>query len=416
MPMEVPSSTERDTMAVTTNAATTVDRHWLGDAALDRLRDQADPLADNAVGAYFWSLDQTEPADLFARLAGHTHLPAERQDPAIRTFFEDAAGVPSWADPDKVRRGQEFFIESAGHHFSALYLASLPTAYAAATGVQVLDVTARLRTDAERRVNETAQLLMDVSGPAALEAGGLGVQRLLHVRLMHAAVRWLIGNDPAVDHVADTAPPFEPAPKPEDDPIWSASWGRPVNQEDLVATFLTFTTVVYDVFDRVGVDYTDDQIDDHLHMWRLIAHWLGVDPAIVPVDRPTAAQLQRSIWARQHAPSAAGVAMTAALLEQADDRLPRLLAAMIPTAMRRLNGDLVCDMIGVPPPNWTRFRLGAMSDLWRVLTFGRRPNAAMRRLSARTGRLMIEALVDAPREGERPAFEIPAHLAGRLAR
>lgn len=415
--MDVPSSTERDPMAVTTTSSENiVDDHWLTDAALDRLRDQADPLADNAVGAYFWSLDQTEPADLFASLARHTHLPAADQDPAIRAFFEHAASVPSWVDPDQVRRGQDFFNESAAHHFSAMYLASLPTAYAAAKGVQVLDVTARLRTDAERRVNETAQLLMDVSGPAALEPDGLGVQRLLHVRLMHAAVRWLIGNDPAVTHVADAAPPFEPAPKPEDGALWSASWGRPANQEDLVATFLTFTTVVYDVFDRVGVDYTDDQIADHLHMWRVIAHWLGIDPAIVPLDRTTASQLQRSIWARQHAPSAAGIAMTAALLEQADDRLPRLLAATIPTAMRRLNGDLVCDMIGVPPTNWTRIRLGPLSELTRVLSFGRRPNAAMRRLSSRTGRLMIKALADAPRDGERPSFEVPAHLADHVGR
>lgn len=411
--MDVPSSTERDTMAITTTSET-VEDHWLSDAALDRLRDQADPLADNAVGAYFWNLDQTEPTDLFVSLARHTHLPAENQDPAIRTFFEQAAAVPSWADGVQVRRGQDFFNERAAHHLTAMYLASLPSTYAAAKGVQVLNLTARLRTDAERRLNETAQFLMDVAGPDALEADGLGVRRILHVRLMHAAVRWLIGNDPAVTHVADVAPPFEPAPSPDAEATWSASWGRPANQEDLVATFLTFTTVVYDVFDRTGVEYTDDQVADHLHMWRLIAHWLGVDPAIVPLDRATASQLQRSIWARQHAPSAAGIAMTEALLGQANERLPRVLAATIPTAMRQLNGDLVCDMIGVPPTNWTRLLLGPMSDLTRVLTFGRRRNTATLRLSARTGKLMVRALADTPRDGDRPAFEIPPHLASTL--
>lgn len=407
-------------MAITTTSdtGTTVAGHHprLSDAALDRLREQTDPLADNAVGAYFWRLDQTEPTDLFTSLARHTHLPAEAQDPSIRTFLEEAATVPSWVDPEQIRRGQQFFNDAASDHLTALYLASLPTSYASAKAVQVLDLTARLRTDTERRINETAQFVMDVSGPGSLEADGIGAQRILHVRLMHAAVRWLIGNDPAIRHAGDIAPPFEPGPDADDEMLWSASWGRPANQEDLVGTFLTFTTVVYDVFDRTGVRYTDEHIADHLHMWRLIAHWLGIDPAIVPLDRASASQLQRDIAARQHAPSAAGIAMTAALLDQATQRLPRRLATKIPTAMRRLNGDLVCDMVGVPPTNWTRFLFGPGSELTRVLTFGRRRDAGMRRLSARTGRLMIKALVDTPRDGDRPSFEIPSHLTEQLGR
>ena len=409
-------------MAITTTSdtgasgATIGDQPRLTDDALDRLREQTDPPADNAVGAYFWRLDQTEPTDLFASLARHTHLPPDAQDPAVRAFLQQAATVPAWVDVDRVCRGQAFFNELATHHLSAAYLASLPSSYASAKAVQVLGLTARLRTDTERRINETVQFLMDVSGPGALEPDGLGAQRILHVRLMHAAVRWLIGNDPAITHVTDVAPPFDPPPSPQDEPLWSASWGRPANQEDLVGTFLAFTTVVYDTFDRTGVDYRDDQVADHLHMWRLIAHWLGIDPAIVPLDRASASRLQRDIGARQHAPSAAGMAMTQALLDQFVARLPRTVAAKVPTAMRRINGDVVCDMIGVPSANWTRLLLGPMSELTRVLTFGRRHDAGMRRLSARAGRSMVNALTEAPRDGDRPSFEIPTHLAKQLRR
>lgn len=117
----------------------------------------------------------------------------------------------------------------------------------------------RLRTDTERRLNETAQFLMDVSAPHALDPGGTGISRILHVRLMHAAVRWLIEHDPAVAHVVDQPPP-DHAPTQF---TWSTSWGLPGNQEDLVGTWLTFTVVVYDAFDASGVVYDERDVADH---------------------------------------------------------------------------------------------------------------------------------------------------------
>ena len=403
-------------MTITTTPSVALPAAPLSATDLEALRAHADPLADAAVAGFFATVEAAEPNALFGALARHTHLPSEEQVPAIAAFFDEAATLPAWVDHARLERGQDFFSEWAAHHFTAMYLASLPTAYAAAKGVQVLNLTARLRTDTERRLNETAQFLMDTSAPGAFAADGLGISRVLHIRLMHAAVRWLIENDPAVERVADLSPPETTAAGEPDPGVWSESWGRPGNQEDLLGTMLTFTTVVYDVFDATGVEYSADQIADHLHFWRVIAHLLGIDPAIVPQDRAEAQRLQSLIWERQHAPSAAGVAMTAALLGQAEERLPRMMWAFIPTAMRRFNGDAVCDMIGVPASNWTRLFFGPLAELTRVMTFGRRHNAALRWIGERAGRTMINALLDVTRGGERPTFSIPTHLDPVLGR
>ena len=403
-------------MTMTPSAPIDVAAATLTGDDLEHLRQHCDPLADAAVAAYFATIEAAEPMALFGQLAQHAALPAEQQVPAVEAFFAEAGRLPEWADLDRIERGQDFFNEWAAHHFTAMYLASLPTAYAAAKGVQVLNLTARLRTDTERRLNETAQFLMDISGPGAFAPGGVGISRVLHIRLMHAAVRWLIEHDPVVTHVEDLAPP-RAAPSADADPgVWSDSWGRPANQEDLLGTMLTFTTVVYDVFDRSGVDYSADQIEDHLYMWRVVATLLGVDPAIIPADRATAARIQALIWDRQHAPSAAGVEMSDALLGQAKDRLPKVMWAFIPTAMRRFNGDAVCDMIGVPKANWTRILFGPLADLTRIMTLGQRHNAMLRWIGSKVGRVMINALLDVTRGGERPMFEIPAHLDPTLGR
>jgi ER-bound oxygenase mpaB/B'/Rubber oxygenase, catalytic domain len=374
---------------------------------LDALRGVGDPQADAAVAAYFAaSSADIEAEALFAQLVGHVRLPAERQIPAISAFFAEAARPPDWVDAAAVARGQEFFNRLVAHHFSALYLASLPNSYAAAKGVQVLRMTGRLQTDTQRRLNETAQFLMDVAAPGAMDAGGMGVDRVLHVRLMHAAVRWMIAHDPSVNHVDDLLPPE----RETDELVWSTSWGLPVNQEDLLGTWLTFTVVVYDAFDVSGVDYDAGNVDDHLHLWRLVAHHLGIEPALVPRTRADAAVLRDRIFTRQQTQCGAGRAMTAALVAQARTRMPRLAWPLMPTAFRHFLGDRVSDMLGVAPANWTRHLFPVMTAVSRVLTRGEERNGAHARLSAFIGRHLMDGLLRETRGGDRPAYAIPTHL------
>ena len=67
--------------------------------------------------------------------------------------------------------------------------------WVAAKGVHVIWLTARLQNDARRRLNETAQFLMDVTVPASFDEGGSAIARIQHVRQMHAAIRWFIDHD-----------------------------------------------------------------------------------------------------------------------------------------------------------------------------------------------------------------------------
>jgi hypothetical protein len=375
---------------------------------LDALRELGDPPADEAVAAYFADVEAYAPGELFARLVQHVHLPVEEQIPAVRAFLAQASLRPDWVDEAAVARGQEFFNRLVAHHFAALYLASLPNSYAAAKGVQVLRMTGRLQTDTQRRLNETAQFLMDTATPGAMEAGGAGIDRVLHVRLMHAAVRWMILHDPSVTHVDDLAPPVAEG----EALVWSRSWGLPTNQEDLLGTWLTFTAVVYDAFDASGVDYDERDVADHLHLWRLIGHHLGIDQRLVPTNRADAALLRDRIFTRQQHPSGAGTAMTAALVAQAHGRMPRFAWPLMPTAFRHFLGDPVSDMIGLAPANWTRHLFTVMSACTRVLTRGEERDPVHARLSALIGRHLMNGILREMRGGDRPAYRIPTHLAG----
>jgi hypothetical protein len=376
---------------------------------LKRLRDVGDPLADDAVAAFFADVEHIEPAELFVRLVRHVKLADEEQVPAIRTFFAAGGQRPDWVDDASVERGQEFFNRLVVHHFTALYLSSLPNSYAAAKGVQVLRMTGRLQTDTMRRLNETGQFLMDIAGPGAMKPGGVGIDRILHVRLMHAAVRWMIAHDASVTRVTDLAPPLTEA----ETLVWSSSWGIPVNQEDQVGTWLTFTAIVYEAFDASGVDYDEQNITDHLHLWRLVAHHLGINPDIVPTNRNDADILRERIFSIQQAPSGAGKAMTAALVALAQARMPRFAWPMMPTAFRHFLGDSVSDMIGLPAANWTRHLFQMMSAITTVVTRGQERHMLHARISAFIGRHLLDGILTEMRHGNRPLFQIPTHLANK---
>jgi ER-bound oxygenase mpaB/B'/Rubber oxygenase, catalytic domain len=376
------------------------------DAELDHWRTVSDEPADQAVAAYFAEVDEAEPVQLLSALVRHIRLPPEDQVPAIAAFLVDAARLPDWAEEPRIRRGQAFFGEWALHQFTALYLASLPSAYAAAKGVHVLWLTAPLQDDAERRLNERAQFLMDVTTPDGFRPGGQASGRVLHVRLMHAAVRWLIDHDPRVMRVADA----DPGPLPPG-PMWADSWGRPLNQEDLAGTLLTFTTVVFDAFRRSGVETSAESREDYFYLWRVIGSLLGIHEELIPADVSEAEALQTVIFRRQHAPSAVGADLTATLLGLAGSRLPRPVAGLAPAMVRRYVGDAVADMIAVPPAGTAKAVLGVLVAFTRLLARARRADPFPRWLSARLGRWLLDGLLAADRKGARVPFAIPDHLA-----
>lgn len=363
------------------------------DAALEALRSEGDPLADETVAGYFADLDGGDPSALMRGLVRHQVLPPEDQDTHVAAYLSRPLELPTWFDAGEVARGQECFAQWGPHVFTALYAGALPTAYACARGVEVLGLTARLVTDTKRRLNETAQFHLDVMAPGGLHPGRTGMASVRHVRLMHAAVRWLVAHDPRAD--------------------WDPSRGLPINQEDLLETLLTFTEVVFEVFDRTGVDYTGAEAEAYLHAWSVVGHLIGVRPDLLPLTRVDAVDLMAIVRRRQFGASDAGRVLTEALLDQGRKLAPPGLRGLPATTVRYYVGDTAADLLAVPPADWTRVLFGPLAALTRRMSVERAHRSLLRALSTRIGRGMLQLAVSAERGGDRPAFAIPVALADR---
>src|SRR5262245_46253393 len=158
------------------------------DAFLDSMRAVGDPIGDELVHILISSAQLRDANQLFQELTRHgTH----RQNPPapLANYLALTAVPPPWVDPALIEQGIAFFQQHGPQVLTILGSYSLPLDYAARKGVQVLARTARLTRTPNRRLVETAQMLIAIMQPGALQPAGAGLATLQWVRLIHAAVR-----------------------------------------------------------------------------------------------------------------------------------------------------------------------------------------------------------------------------------
>jgi hypothetical protein len=341
-----------------------VAHHPLDKAQLDALRHRGDPPADRLAAALVEAHPGLDEGDLVRLVLSEIQARPAPGNDAVRDWMLKGPDLPAWADRDLIRRGQDFFGDWPLAITASLFCTSLPGAYAAADGAQVLVVTSDLATkNITRRVAETGRMLMDVmdlgrASPAALEPGGQGYLTIRGVRLLHAVVRrTLTAEGGVVRQTCDESVALR----------WCKDWGLPVNQEDLLGTLLTFTTAVFVGLEALGIPYDREAADAYLHTWCVVGHLLGIEPELLPIDRPQGEALMATIADRQHRPSDAGARLMAALLDHMETSMPLGLRKLPRTLVRRLLPAEVADLLQVPPPAWWSPALGAMARTGPVL-------------------------------------------------
>lgn len=367
------------------------------DAQLDAFRQRCDPVADRVV-------ERIIDAGLAAELNLMVSALVENDDgvppnlpEAAQAYFEQTATLPAWVDLERVRRGQAFFSARAPEMALMLSLASLPVCYGCADGAQVLLRSHRIAEPANRRILETTQFVLDVMDVGGLDpdTDGRGLRSIQKVRLMHAAIRHYIQHP---DHGGRGAT-FKP------------EWGKPINQEDMVNTLMSFSRVPINGLRRLGHRFSAQDEADYFYAWRVVGHLMGVDDGLNPATVAEGQALLDQICRKNSKPSEAGTELTAAVLDYIAEVVPLRFADGIGASMlRKACGDGLADMLGVPPADWTRFGLDAAGLLATVGgLFGR--ELGHQRLWAFAGRMLLTGFVRMERA--KPAhFRIPPSLTG----
>ncbi len=237
-------------------AATPDNQQWqrMGEALT-----KGDPPAD-ALAAWIQGEGGSEGFQRFEQLlADAPPDPADLPQP-LRGFFEAVETPPPWLDRTRLERGVAACALSGKTGMRALRDLGLMAGYQASGINRTLVMTGALERGAARRVAETTQWWMDCTAPGGLEPGADGYRSTLRVRLIHAMVRQQLRQRPDWD---------------------STTWGLPVNQLDMQATYLAFSVLFLMGQKLLGTVLSRQESEDIMHLWRYIGWLMGVEESLL---------------------------------------------------------------------------------------------------------------------------------------
>jgi hypothetical protein len=363
------------------------------DAFLESMRQVGDPLADEVMTAVIDKHEIEKVNQIFRSLVENDDIVPEEMPPEVNEYLQQTAVLPQWADMALLEQGEDFFNLHWPNIVTLLFCASLPSAYAAWRGAQVLFLTTRLTERMHRRIFETAQFILNVMAPGAFAPDGKAIRSVQKVRLMHATIRHLIEHEPRWRSQ------------------WNMEWGVPINQEDLAGTLMTFSTEIIVGMARFRIPISGSEEKSYLHAWKVVGHLMGIRPDLLPNDPQDAYDLAETIFARQRGPSEAGTVLANALMEFMQLQIPgKLFDGLPPTIIRHAVDKDVADMLKIPSSDWTVLLLNLEESMARFFERYLQRDARSSRLLERTSFAIIQEIVKLERGGKRTLFTIPSSL------
>lgn len=139
------------------------------------------------------------------------------------------------------------------------------------------------------------------------------------VRFMHAAMRYVLnppespspsGSASNLQHFANRLPPWNPA------------LGKPINQEDIAFTLLTFSLVIPQGLDDIGCRITREQKEAFLHLWCVVGYLMGIRGDLLTDDLDQAQALYDAILNYEAGPTEQGRVLTEQVLRVLQGYLP----------------------------------------------------------------------------------------------
>jgi ER-bound oxygenase mpaB/B'/Rubber oxygenase, catalytic domain len=395
------------------------------DEYLSQMRQTGDDLADDTVRVLF-EQHQVDAVNRILHnlirndqvLVPEQRTLSERAQKALNNYLDQSVILPQWANRSIIELGEKLFMDYGMMGFSILGCASLPEAYATAYAATVLGITQQLQNHVHRRIYETSQFVVDVMSAGGLRPGGRGIRSAQKVRLMHAAIRFLILYEPQNGAAVV-------APKEIEGALLEFHWPRengiPIHQVAMSMAILSFSYVVLRSLRKLGIATRPEQESAYLHCWNVVGHIMGVDPDLLlsrPETMHEAEQLYNRVWPESIASTPDGKALERALLGYMQSFVPTLLVLFrgVPRMLtRELLNQQLADVLEVQLSWFDRVALKTLVRTIRRLSHlieGSYADLPASRIAAEwLFRLMAKGFLGIQRGENRHPFDIPAELA-----
>ena len=198
---------------------------------------------------------------------------------------------------------------------------------------------------ARHRLYETTQHILQVTQSLdSVKPGGVGHVSSIRVRLLHAAVRRRILK------LAAEKPSYYSVEE----------FGIPINDLDCIATIGTFSaTLIWLGFPRQGIWIREQEVEDYLALWRLVAYYMGTPTE--PFETPTKAKrMMESILVSEIMPTETSKVLANNIILSLQGQAPTYASRDFLNANARwLNGNDLADALGLGRPSFYYWALVA---------------------------------------------------------
>lgn len=189
---------------------------------------------------------------------------------------------------------------------------------------------------ARRRMFETLQFVLQVTRSLdSIKPGGDGHASSVRVRLLHATVR---------QRILELA-------KEKPDYFDVKRLGVPINDLDCIGTINTFSTsVVWLGLPRQGIWLREQEVEDYIALWRLVAYYMGT-PTEPFESKAKARAIMESLLASEIDPTDMGKVLAKNIILSLENTAPSYASKEFMEAMtRQLNGNELSDSLDIPRP------------------------------------------------------------------
>ncbi|KAJ5344648.1 hypothetical protein N7452_002652 [Penicillium brevicompactum] len=271
--------------------------------------------------------------DLYGLLRDHAD-----DEPLLKELWTEINTVPKWVNWAQIQRGQDVFFRYGLPILNALSFESLLGGMGAIRVVETLARTGGFGANVvRRRLLETLQHILQVnSSVEGMKPGGEGHISSVRVRLLHSSVRLkilsLVGQQPEYYDID--------------------KYGTPVNDLDCIGTINTFcSSVVWLGLPRQGIYLSQQEIEDYIALWRLVAYYMGTPTE--PFENTTKARaMMESLLVSEIDPSEIGKVLAKNIILGLENTAPTYASKEFMEAMSRLlNGELLSDQLEIPRSN-----------------------------------------------------------------
>jgi hypothetical protein len=369
-------------------------------AFLDQLRQEGDPEADAALQRALEKNEAEGIRKLFAVMNSNDDIPPENHFPTIADFFARTNALPADVDRSRLDRGEAVFEAHAFSGALVLLAKSLPEGYQAPNLTRILNISGDLRVHTYRRLLGTLQTVVNVSTSHGFEPGGRAVITAQKLRLLHAGIRSLTRRYR---------------------PDFSAEYGVPANQEDMLATVLGFSFLVIEGWRILNAGLAPQEEEDFLYVWLTFARMMGIHPPgqpestdYIPANVAEATDFYRRYEVRHYVKGDAnpdGVALADANRHMLVSLIPWFLRifgfGVIPRlCMTDLMGKEACSNLQIKPSGFHPILRSLLLNAHRVL----RPSVHGHGSDhERLGMILFQGLIDAS-YGKPVTFSVPLDM------